>query len=178
MKGLLVVDMQNDFLDLEKGALNLGHDTTELQNRVATFIKNFEGDIVISYDSHRENSCEFELLPPHCIEGTWGHELAGPIKDSLKRADALGMGIGFKNSFAGDEVLNELGESYEELHVVGVCTSICVHDLVSAYVNRVKNTHNKIPKVIIHRDMVDDFDQEASEFTLKRLQTLYGVEVR
>lgn len=178
MKGLLVVDMQNDFLDVEKGSLNVGHDTTELQNRVAEFIKGFDGDIVISYDTHDEDCCEFNTFPAHCVKGTWGHSLAEPVRDALKHVDSLGIGVGYKNSFSGEGVLDELGENYDELHVVGVCTHICVHDLVVDYVNRIKNSQNKIPKIIIHKDMVDDFDPQMAEFALKRLQNLYGVEVR
>ena len=177
-KVLLVVDMQNDFLDVKKGSLNLGHSTSKLQKRVAKFIKDFEGSILLTKDTHKEDSCEFEAFPAHCIEGTWGNEITETLTDALVDKKFLYVS---KGSFSSKAVVANLDAQAPvkdvELHVVGVCTHICVHDIVAQYVNYCKTAYNVIPKIIIHEDMIDDFDPEMAAFTLKRLKNLYGVEL-
>jgi len=177
-KILLVVDMQNDFLDAKKGSLNLGHDTSDLQERVAKFIKAFDGPILLTKDTHKKDACEFKTFPPHCIEETWGNEVTPTLTEALLGKKFLFVA---KNSFSSNPVVVNLDAQAPvqniELHVVGVCTHICVHDIVSQYVNYCKTVYDVIPTIIIHEDMVDDFDQEMAAFTLKRLKNLYGVEL-
>jgi nicotinamidase-related amidase len=168
---LVVVDMQKDFL-LPDGALNLGHDTVALRNRIATFISSFEGDVYLTYDSHKEDAVEFKTFPKHFITGTPGAELCDEIAHKGQPLP--------KQSYTSDliaTVLLNVVQPDTTVHVVGVCTHICVHDVIAGLVNRTKNDHNFVPKVIVHRDMVDDFDPEMAEFALKRLQRLYGVVV-
>lgn len=177
-KILLVVDMQNDFLDAKKGSLNLGHSTTKLQNRVAKFIKNFDGSILLTKDTHKEDSCEFDMFPAHCVEGTWGNEITETLTDALVDKKFLYVS---KSSFSSKAVVDNLDAQAPvkdvELHVVGVCTHICVHSIIDQYVNHCKTTYNVIPKIVIHEDMVDDYDPKMAEFTLERLKNLYGVEL-
>lgn len=177
-KILLVVDMQNDFLDAKKGSLNLGHSTTKLQGRVANFIKTFDGPILLTKDTHKKDACEFAAFPAHCVEKTWGNEITPTLKEALLDKKFLFVA---KNSFSSNAVTLNLDAQAPvrdiELHVVGVCTHICVHDIVSQYVNYCKTVYNVIPKIIIHEDMIDDFDPEMAAFTLKRLKNLYGVEL-
>ena len=53
----------------------------------------------------------------------------------------------------------------------------CVHDTVVSIVNTSKETHNTMPDITIHKDLVDDFDPTMAKFALERLRTLYGVKV-
>ena len=78
MKSLFVVDMQNDFL-LNDGKLNLGHDTKELRERVASFVKDFKGHVSFTQDSHNTESCEFKLFPQHCLVETDGWEIVDEL---------------------------------------------------------------------------------------------------
>lgn len=177
-KALLVVDMQNDFLDHEKGTLNVGHDTTALVDRVAGFVKGFEGPIVTTLDTHAEASCEFAAFPPHCPKGEYGHAIPAALQTALDTKEDVEYIE--KQSYTSDEVIDSLEELYKndenvELHVAGVCTSICVAEIAAGYVNRIKNVYNRIPKVVIHKSLVDDFDPPAAEFMLNRLVALYGV---
>lgn len=180
-RALLVVDMQNDFLDTEKGTLNMGHDASGLIDRVAAFVQNFDGPVVVTGDSHDKDCCEFEQFPEHCLKDSWGADFPTQLKAAYEAHEDITYVD--KESYTSSEVVDALDQLFHyskgdlELHVTGVCTSICVHDIVASYVNHVKNEYGVVPKVVLHRNMVDDFDPEAAAFTLKRLSTLYGVEV-
>jgi len=179
MKNLLiVVDCQKDFL-LPDGKLNLGHDTKKLIKDISDFVKGFEGDVIYTLDSHKKDSCEFKLFPEHCVRDTVGMELVEELKESKPN----NFYVIEKSSFTDEYIvflINKLSyrEDYSEIHVVGICTHICVHDIISDIVNHYKNEHNITPKVIVHKNLVDDFNPEMAEFALKRLQNLYGVTVK
>ena len=69
---LAIVDMQKDFLE-EEGKLTIwqkGLPTMDLKAAVAERIKNHDGPIIVSQDSHTATDTEFQLFPPHCIKGT------------------------------------------------------------------------------------------------------------
>lgn len=176
-KALIVVDMQNDFL-LEEGSLNLGHDTKTLRENIAKLVDTFEGQIYLTFDKHQEDDCEFTVFPVHCVEHTEGHKLAEEIKNVLRGKNFLTAG---KKSYTGGAVTNMANEladnNIKEIHVVGVCTHICVHDVVGTLVNHTKEIHNYIPQIIIHKDLVDDFAPDMAEFALKRMESLYGAKL-
>lgn len=178
---LVVVDMQNDFL-LEEGKLFLGHDTSELRKKVADFAYDFNGWVYVTRDVHRKGSCEHGKgpgqFPEHCLMDTWGASL---VKEILDKFRFFWEKI-WKESFSSEGVVRAILENYVSggttIHVVGVCTHICVHDIVAGIANYVKNVYKEVPKIVVHKDMIDDFDDEMASFALKRLQNLYGVEVR
>ncbi len=75
MNVLVVVDMQNDFID---GALG----TPEAQKilpRVVDKVKNFDGKVIFTRDTHGEDylqTQEGRKLPVrHCIRGTHGWQI-------------------------------------------------------------------------------------------------------
>lgn len=177
MKVLIVVDCQNDFL-LNEGSLNLGHDTKDLRENIAKLVKSFEGMLYFTYDNHQENDCEFNTFPKHCIEHTQGHKLVEEIKAVIKDKN---YELFPKKSFTGASIINlanQLADNdIKEIHVVGVCTHVCVHDIVSTIVNHTKNAHGYIPEVIVHEKLVDDFNPEMAKFALQRMQNLYGVKL-
>jgi len=176
-KVLIVVDMQNDFL-LDEGSLNLGHDTKDLRERMAEFVDKFEGRLYLTYDNHQEDDCEFETFPKHCIEHTNGHKLVNELKAVIRGKDFETLA---KKSYTGGAITNlanELADNdIKEIHVVGVCTHICVHDIVATLVNHTKNFHGYIPQIIIHKDLIDDFNPEMAEFAVQRMQNLYGAKL-
>jgi len=177
-KALILVDMQNDFVHKE-GSLTLPHDTSKLIEDMTQFVKDFDGMLFFTKDTHNTDACEFKLFPKHCVEDTWGHNIVESLIYAVKDRSHSVIN---KKSFSDDKV-SYLGDTFmelgiEEIHVVGVCTHICVHDVVSGLVNYTKSKYNNTPKFIIHRNLVDDFDQDMSEFALKRLQNLYGVDIK
>jgi len=177
-KALIIVDCQNDFL-LETGSLNLGHDTKELRENIANFTKNFKGKLFFTCDCHQDDDCEFKTFPKHCVENTEGIELVDELKEVI--TEGVDFNILAKKSFTGETIINladELAKNgTKEIHVVGVCVHICVHDIIGTLVNHTKNLHGYIPQIIVHKDLVDDFNPEMADFALKRMESLYGVKL-
>ena len=72
---LIVVDMQNDFID---GALGTA-EAVEIVPRVAEKIKGFHGKVLFTRDTHPENYLETQegrkLPVVHCVKGTPGWEI-------------------------------------------------------------------------------------------------------
>jgi len=80
---LVVVDMQKDFVD---GALGT-KEAVAIVPKVVEKIRNFSGDIFVTYDTHFENymsTSEGKNLPvTHCIKGTDGWELDKSVAHAL-----------------------------------------------------------------------------------------------
>ncbi|MEG2323449.1 MAG: isochorismatase family cysteine hydrolase [Anaerovoracaceae bacterium] len=143
-KLLIVVDMQNDFID---GALG----TPEAQNIVENVeekIKAYDKDnelVFFTADTHTSdylNTQEGKNLPvKHCIKGTHGFE----ISEKLTRPE--GAPVIEKDTFGSKELgimLMELVRAEEpltEVMFVGLCTDICVISnalIVKAFLPEVK----------------------------------------
>ena len=123
MKILVVVDMQNDFID---GALGTKEAVAIVPN-VVEKIKSYDGEkIIFTRDTHEENYMETQegknLPVPHCIRGTKGWEL-NPVIEALRKEDAID-----KPSFGSMELASYLKsqENVESVEFVGLCTDICV----------------------------------------------------
>ena len=124
---LLVIDMQNDFID---GALG----TKEAQAIVPAVIRRvreFNGDILYTRDTHFEDYMETQegksLPVPHCIKGSKGWE----IQEDLERLRVeKGSDVLNKITFGSKELPAYLAEHYPEglasVELVGLCTDICV----------------------------------------------------
>lgn len=142
MKVLIVVDMQNDFID---GALGT-EEAVNITENVASKIKGFQGPIIYTRDTHKEdylNTQEGRNLPvKHCIKGTEGWEISKALSVS---EDAV---IFDKPTFGSKELakyLEDLNgkENIEEIELIGVCTDICVISnalLIKAYLPEIQIT--------------------------------------
>lgn len=125
-KILVIVDVQNDFVD---GSLGTQEAVNIIPNLIEK-IKAWDGDIIVTKDTHAENyleTAEGKKLPvEHCIDGTDGH---GINKDVF--SELLYTGINFstltKRTF-GSTALPEIirGIDIESIELVGLCTDICV----------------------------------------------------
>ena len=122
---LIVVDMQNDFID---GALGT-KEALEIVPRVVEKVKAFPGQILFTRDTHEENylnTQEGQKLPvPHCIKGTSGWEIC-PELEALRKENAVD-----KPTFGSVELGEKLRKMQEEepigcITLVGLCTDICV----------------------------------------------------
>ncbi len=124
---LVVVDNQKDFVD---GALGTAEAVAMLDNAVNK-IKNFNGDIFVTFDTHFENyskTLEGEKLPvPHCIKGTDGWKLDEKISKALEDKDFECVE---KLTFGSTELANVIGKAVEnedfDITLIGLCTDICV----------------------------------------------------
>ncbi|MCM1090123.1 MAG: cysteine hydrolase [Butyrivibrio sp.] len=125
MKVLVVIDMQNDFID---GALGTKEAVAIVPN-VAEKIKGFDGLVLSTRDTHRTDylkTQEGRLLPvEHCIKGTEGWQLRAEIAELISEEPVD------KPSFGSLELaakLRELDarERIESITLIGLCTDICV----------------------------------------------------
>lgn len=121
-KLLIVVDMQNDFID---GALGT-KEAIEILPDVCKKIEEFDGEVVFTMDTHNENYAEtqegFKLPVPHCIKGTHGWELNDEIKEL-----SINCKIFEKPTFGSIELANYVKKGdYKYIELIGVCTDICV----------------------------------------------------
>ncbi|MCD8381936.1 MAG: cysteine hydrolase [Clostridiales bacterium] len=122
---LVVVDMQNDFID---GALGTP-EAVAILPRVAEKVRRFDGQVIFTRDTHSSdylNTQEGKKLPvPHCIQGSYGWELA-PALEALRQEPAID-----KETF-GSRALGALlraadrEEPIGKITLVGLCTDICV----------------------------------------------------
>ena len=121
-KILVVVDMQNDFID---GALGTP-EAVKIVPYVKEVIENFDGKVIFTRDTHFDNymdTQEGKNLPvPHCIKGTPGWEIRSEL-DALRKLDAID-----KLTFGSSELPQVLAreENIESITFVGLCTDICV----------------------------------------------------
>jgi len=124
---LVVVDIQKDFVD---GALGTAEAVAMIDN-AAKKIRDFDGDIFVTYDTHFENymdTAEGAKLPvPHCIKGTSGWELDDTVAKAL--ADKKYTSVE-KITFGSTElprlVKDLVGEDDFDVTLIGLCTDICV----------------------------------------------------
>lgn len=120
MKALIVIDMQNDFID---GALGT-KEAVAIVPRVKQKIEEYQkrGDrIIFTRDTHEFGYLEThegKNLPiPHCIKGTNGWE----IVDGLYNPGYLYVN---KYTFGWPHWYTMLSDP--EIEIVGLCTDICV----------------------------------------------------
>ena len=119
---LIVVDMQNDFID---GALGTA-EAVAIVPYVKNLIENFDGKVFFTRDTHFEDymqTQEGKNLPvPHCIKGTDGWQIH-PELDALRKTEAID-----KLTFGSSELAAILGkeERIDGITFVGLCTDICV----------------------------------------------------
>lgn len=126
-KILVVVDMQKDFVD---GALGTA-EAVQIVGNVVEKINSFDGEIIVTYDTHFENylnTSEGEKLPvEHCIKGTAGWNLDLDVQSALENRKYRAVE---KLTFGSVELPSLIGEitKGEEFSVelVGLCTDICV----------------------------------------------------
>lgn len=127
-KYLLVIDMQNDFIDAALGT----SEAVAIVPGVVEYAANFDGTVVFTRDTHGENYLETQegknLPIPHCIKGTAGWELAPAIQEVC---DHLGAKVFDKPTFGSTELAAWLVEQnaiepIDSIELVGLCTDICV----------------------------------------------------
>lgn len=127
---LIVVDMQNDFID---GALGTG-EAQAIVPAVAARIRQCREDgwtLIATLDTHGEDymsTPEGRKLPvPHCIRGTQGWQLnetvAQALGDACLRVEKPTFG-----SVRLPEIIEGMlqGETDVTIELLGLCTDICV----------------------------------------------------
>ncbi len=138
MKYLIVVDMQNDFID---GALGT-KEAVAIVPEVKKFIEDFNGEIIFTRDTHTEdylNSQEGKNLPvTHCVKDTYGWEICPQLSELSNDKKIFD-----KPSFGSVELAEYMvsKNDVEEIVLLGLCTDICVISnalLIKAFMPEVK----------------------------------------
>lgn len=124
MKILVVIDIQNDFID---GSLG-----TEEAVKILPYVKNkideFDGEVVFTMDTHDDNylkTLEGNNLPIiHCKKGSEGWK----IRDGIYKS---GCKIFEKKNFSSLDLAKYLSDldknkKIESIEIIGLCTDICV----------------------------------------------------
>lgn len=126
-KYLVVVDMQKDFIDGSLGT----DEAVSIVDNVVNKIRNFEGKIFATLDTHPQNyleTAEGKKLPvPHCIRETEGWKLNEKVLAALSGKDYKTVEKGtFGSTRLADEISGLLENGEVEIEMVGLCTDICV----------------------------------------------------
>ena len=125
-KILIVVDMQNDFID---GALGTKEAEAIVDNVVKKIGEYPKDCIYATRDTHQENylnTQEGRNLPVvHCVEGTKGWELNDKVAEALKGAVIVNK-PSFGSPALADMMAVEAMSEEIEIELVGLCTDICV----------------------------------------------------
>lgn len=126
---LLVVDMQNDFID----GVFANPEARKIVPKVAELIRNWDGPVYVTLDTHKAEDwtnrvlqTEMEKLPEHCLKYTQGWLLAPEIEEALRGRMPT---VIEKKSFAAENLrlYNCVGEiNTTSVTIVGLCTDICV----------------------------------------------------
>jgi nicotinamidase-related amidase len=142
---LIVVDMQNDFIDGALGTSEAKMIVPNVVNKIHSYIKD-DDIILVTRDTHNKDYLfteEGKNLPvEHCIKGTKGHELNTDVSESLKE-DSIIIDKPTFGSFELGLKLKELNEIFdiENIEVIGLCTDICVISNVVIAKSAIPNSH-------------------------------------
>lgn len=126
---LIVVDMQNDFVD---GALGT-NEAERIVPAVAEHIRRRREEgytVLATLDTHGENylsTSEGKHLPvPHCIRGTEGWALNPKVEEALEGCERIEK-PGFGSPRLPERVAQLSGDGENlTIEVIGLCTDICV----------------------------------------------------
>ncbi len=122
-KALIVIDMQNDFIDGSLGTPEAQAIVLAVTERVKAAVHNGE-KLIFTQDTHYKNyldTAEGKKLPvEHCIKPSHGWGLVSALIPYAKDATVLE-----KPTF-GATGLPQHVAGYDEITVVGLCTDICV----------------------------------------------------
>ncbi len=122
---LIVVDMQNDFIDGSLGT----KEAEAIVERVADKIRSFDGDVIFTRDTHEEDYLETQegkrLPVVHCVRGSAGWQIREGLT-AIRYCTVID-----KPTFGSTELgillaRRDLEEMIGSVTLVGLCTDICV----------------------------------------------------
>lgn len=172
-KILIVVDMQNDFID---GVLGT-KEAQSIVDNVCEKIKNTDKEtaIICTRDTHFEDYLSTEegknLPVKHCICDTEGWKVNTSILDVLK-----GHSVSFVDKYTfGAAKLSEdlrfassfLVRSIDEIELVGLCTDICVISNAVIAKSTVPNAH-----IVVDAACCAGVTPESHDTAIKAMKTL------
>ena len=121
---LIVVDMQNDFIDGALGTKEAEKIVANVKEKIDTYRSNND-EVIFTRDTHFDNYLETQegknLPVKHCIKDTFGWQISG----NLDVADSVVID---KPTFGSTKLMEYLlsKQDISEIQLVGLCTDICV----------------------------------------------------
>ena len=174
-KVLVVVDMQNDFINMSLGS----PEAQAIVPKVVDLIKNWseEDEIILTADTHQEdylNTPEGLKLPvEHCIENSKGWQIHDDILN-IDMDTGVAREVTFirKPTFGSVDLMIFLQKEYEknpvnfEVHFCGLCTDICV-------VSNVLMTKAFFPdiKIVLHADCCAGVTPEKHQAAIETMKS-------
>lgn len=193
-KALVIIDMQNDFVDgvLASPADDHQLGGVEAVKNAANYINDNVrvNDLVyITKDTHYEDYMETQegrnLPVPHCIKGTYGHQvhdyIYNAVRNAKDRMKAAGGSIDVKYmekaAFGAVNVVNDLETQHvlkplDSITLMGICTSICL--TTTAALLKSSPTLRNVP-VYIYKDGSSDVN---GVMHLKALDVMESFQVK
>ncbi|CRK82355.1 cysteine hydrolase family protein [Neobacillus massiliamazoniensis] len=181
LQALINIDYTFDFV-ADDGTLTCGKPAQAIEGEIVQLTKKFieNNDYVVFaidvHDKGPEYHPETKLFPPHNLRGTTGRELYGSLKDVYEenkhRNNVVLMDKTRYSAFAGTDLEIKLRErGITEVHLVGVCTDICVlHTAMDAY--------NKGFKIVVYQEATASFNQAGHEWALGHFSSSLGALVK
>lgn len=178
MKVLVVVDVQNDFIEGSLGSENAINAIPYIRAKIEDYIDE-DSFIFFTMDTHQKatyaNTQEGKKLPvEHCIDDTWGHY----ISDLLDLPDSFFNGkkvfTCLKNTFGTnmlcyniDEIIsaNYCKDKNVTIEVIGIDTAICVASNVTLL-----KTYFPETKIVVDAKCCASSDTELHRAALKVMQ--------
>ncbi|ROR31845.1 nicotinamidase-related amidase [Mobilisporobacter senegalensis] len=127
---LVVVDMQNDFINGALGTKEAELIVGNVVNKIKEYQRNGDS-IIFTQDTHFDNYLETnegkKLPVKHCIKNTDGWEISKEIQKICNLKDHK---VYEKVTFGSSELAKDLADGvyneYSEIELIGICTDICV----------------------------------------------------
>lgn len=129
MKTLIVVDMQNDFINGSLGTREAESILNNVKNKISKYVENGD-EIIFTQDTHSEDylsTSEGKHLPViHCQFGTKGWEIPKEI-DRPECEHIIKETFGYADwEYRISEQADFQDRNFEEVEIIGLCTDICV----------------------------------------------------
>jgi len=163
--GVLIIDMQNDFVN-SRGKLFVpkANLTIEPIRRLIEKARRANVSIFYTKDSHRKDDPEHAIWGEHTVEGTWGEEI---IDELSPREEDIIIKKTRYDAFYGtplDEYLRLKG--IKNIVISGTVANICVlHTAGSAAL--------RWYKIILPKDAISAISEFDYQATLRQIEFLY-----
>lgn len=176
---LLIIDYTNDFV-APNGALTSGLPAQEIQDYIINLATNMKASnswIYLPTDIHiagDEYHPETKLFPPHNQKDTWGREFYDQLNSWYKKNKGQRVSMFDKtrySAFAGTDLDIRLRErKIDTLHLVGVCSDICIlHTAIDAY--------NLGYNLVIHEKGIATFTKHGQEWSIDHFKNVLGATI-
>ncbi len=177
-KALIIIDYVYDFV-ADDGKLTCGKVGQEIENYIAETVQKFalSGDcIVVARDNHDDAdkfNKEAGMFPIHCSDAK-GRALFGKVENAVASApqsSVVSIDKTRYSAFCGTPLDLKLKErNVSEIHLVGVCTDICVlHTAIEGY--------NLGYQIVVHEKGVASFNSEGHKYSLSHFENVLSAKV-